>query len=102
MSAVRDDARIEVRDRPDLTRYEVSIDGVLAGIATYRQDPDKPEITLIHTEVDRAFRGRGLADRLAHHALADARARGLRVRPECPFMKRFIRAHAEYQDLVVS
>jgi uncharacterized protein len=37
---------------------------------------------------------------LARFALDDARARGLRVRPDCPFVARFIRAHPEYQDLV--
>ncbi len=100
MSAVGDVAGVEVRDRPDRSRYEVSVGGELAGVATYRLDEGRTEITLIHTEVDPAFRGRSLADRLARHALDDARERGLQVRPDCPFMRRFIKAHPEYGDLV--
>ena len=91
---------ITVRDNGEHHRYEVKVDGALAGIVTYRLNEPDAMITLIHTEVDRAFRGRGLADRLARHALDDARARGLRVRPDCPFVARFIRGHPEYQDLV--
>ena len=91
---------IAVRDNRELRRYEVTVDGALAGILTYRFDESDAVITLVHTEVDRAFRGRGLADRLARHALDDARVRGLRVRPDCPFVARFIRAHPDYQDLV--
>ncbi len=99
MTQAADDA-IAVRDNPGFRRYEVTADGALAGILTYRLDDSAAMITLVHTEVDRAFRGRGLADRLARHALDDARVRGLRVRPDCPFVARFIRAHPDYQDLV--
>ena len=99
MTQAADDT-IAVRDNRELHRYEVTVDGALAGIVTYRLNEPEAAITLVHTEVDRAFRGRGLADRLARHALDDARARGLQVRPDCPFVARFIRAHPEYQDLV--
>jgi uncharacterized protein len=94
------DDPIAVRDNRELHRYEVTADGALAGILTYRLNEPEALITLVHTEVDRAFRGRGLADRLARHALDDARATGLRVRPDCPFVARFIGAHPDYQDLV--
>jgi uncharacterized protein len=100
MTRASDDV-IEVRDNRELHRYEVVVDGALAGILTYRLNEPDAVITLVHTEVDRAFRGRGLADRLAQHALDDARARRLRVRPNCPFVAAFIRSHPDYQDLVV-
>ena len=89
---------IEIVDRADRRRYEMSVDGRLAGIATYELGDG--EITFIHTEVDRSFAGRGLGLRLAAHVLDDARARNLRVRPLCPFIKRYIRSHPEYRDLV--
>jgi uncharacterized protein len=94
------DKAIALGDNREHRRYEIKVDGALAGIVTYRLNEPDAEITLVHTEVDRAFRGQGLADRLARYALDDARARGLRVRPDCPFVARFIRAHPEYQDLV--
>ena len=89
---------IKVVDRPDRNRYEMSVEGALAGIATYKLGVG--EITFIHTEVDRAFAGQRLGTRLAAHVLDDARARNLAVRPLCPFIRRYIRSHPEYQALV--
>jgi predicted GNAT family acetyltransferase len=91
---------IETIDRPDRNRYEIMVDGHVAGVATYRLGDG--EITLVHTEVDRSFGGRGLGSRLAADVLDDIRARGLGVRPQCPFMARYIRSHPAYQDLVAS
>ena len=95
-----DSAVIDVVDRPERRRYEVSVDGDLAGFARYRFS--NAEITFIHTEVDRAFAGRGLGSRLAAFALDDARARGLRVVPVCPFIARYIRSHPAYADLLAT
>ena len=89
---------IEVRDRPDERRFVITVDGETAGVATYRLRGDV--ITFIHTEVSPPFGGRGLAARLAADALDDARRRGLRVVPSCPFIARYIQEHPAYQDLV--
>ena len=58
-------------------------------------------IRLIHTEVPPAFSGQGHASTLARSALDDARARGLKVRPLCPFIRGWIKRHDDYADLVV-
>jgi predicted GNAT family acetyltransferase len=92
---------IEIRDQPERSRYEITLDGRLAGVAVYDLGGADGEITLVHTEVDPAFAGKGLGSRLAKHVLDDIRARGLRVRPKCPFMARYIRSHPAYQDLVI-
>ncbi len=90
--------RIEVADAPDRDRYELSIDGEVAGFAAYRKRPDL--IVFVHTEVDERLQGRGLADRLIRFALEDARTRGLAVLPFCPFVKAFIERHREFETLV--
>jgi uncharacterized protein len=92
------DERIEVADAPERERYEVSVDGELAGFAVYRARPGL--IAFIHTEIDERFQGRGLADRLIGFALEDARERGLSVLPFCPFVKAFIERHREFAALV--
>jgi len=79
-------------------RYEISVDGELAGFVQYRAKPGL--IALIHTEVDDRFEGQGLGGRLIAHALDDARARGLAVLPFCPFANAYIQRHPEYVDLV--
>ena len=89
---------IAVTDNPDAARYELTVDGERAGFVTYRLAPGV--ISLLHAEVDPARERQGLGRRLVGDALDDARARGLRVRPICPFVAWFIETHAAYQDLV--
>ena len=55
-----------------------------------------------HTFVPPEARGRGIASRLVSFALDDARAHGLRVRPSCPFVARFVAAQPRYADLLES
>jgi len=95
-----DSSAIETRDRPEKSRYEISVDGRLAGVVTYELAGD--QITLVHTKVGRAFEGRGLGSRLAKDVLDDIRGRGLAVRLECRFMARYVRSHPAYQDLLAS
>jgi predicted GNAT family acetyltransferase len=80
-------------------RYEVHVDGKLAGQADYHAQPGV--ITFPHTEVDPAYQGQGLAGMLAKTALDDARQQGLRVVPLCSFFATYIRRHPEYADLVM-
>jgi predicted GNAT family acetyltransferase len=88
-----------ITDRPDQEHYEISVDGTRAGLAAYEIEGDV--ITFTHTEIDDAYEGQGLGGKLARYALDDARLRGLRVRPRCPFIRSWIRRHPDYQDLVV-
>lgn len=89
----------EVRDNPEASRYEIVVDGAVAGFAAYRR-PDEDTIAFTHTEVGEAYAGQGLAKIVAGEALDDARGRGLAVLPFCPFFRGFIAKNAEYLDLV--
>jgi predicted GNAT family acetyltransferase len=89
---------IEIIENPAEQRYEARLDGELAGFAQYRDAPGRRIFT--HTEVDDAFEGRGVGSRLAAAALDDARGRGLRVVPRCPFIAAYIERHPDYADLV--
>jgi predicted GNAT family acetyltransferase len=86
---------IRVTDNPAASRYEVFLGDKLAGFAIYELRP--PRITFIHTEIDDAFEGHGLGSRLAHDALTDAYGRGLEVVARCPFIRRYIAEHPEFQ-----
>lgn len=94
--ATRDE--ILVRDAPDRSRFEITVDGALAGFAEYRARPS--DITFTHTEVNEAYQGRGLAGRLIRTALDTARRRGLVVIPLCPYVAGFIRRNPDYLPLV--
>src|ERR1700742_870040 len=91
---------VAVADNPDAARYELTVDGDRAGFVTYRQSDGV--IAFLHAEVDPARERRGLGSALVRGALDDARARGLTVRPICPFVAWYIETHEDYQDLIVS
>ena len=98
VSDAAESTNIVVAGAPERERYEVTVDGELAGFAEYKGRPGI--ITFIHTEVDEGFQGRGLGERLIGYALDDARGRGLAVLPFCPFVRSFIQSHPDYVDLV--
>jgi uncharacterized protein len=70
----------------------------LAGLIEHRSEPGG--VVLVHTEVDPAFEGQGLGERLVAGALADLRARGLKLVPQCPFVRAYPRRHPDQTDLV--
>ena len=91
--------RTEVQDNPEESRYDVLVDGRLAGFAQYRLGGGR--ITMYHTEIEPEYEGRGLGDELAREALDDVRRRGLVLVPLCPFIAAYIRRHPDdYLDLV--
>jgi predicted GNAT family acetyltransferase len=87
-----------VIDHPDAGRYEITADGERVGFVTYRLTPG--EITFLHAEIDPTREGSGFGSRLVAGALDDARARGLKVRPVCPFVAAYIERHPDTQDLL--
>jgi predicted GNAT family acetyltransferase len=89
----------EVLNNPTEYRYEVWVDGELAGYTQYLIG--RGRIAFVHTEIYESYEGMGLGGRLARAALDDARARGLMVVPFCPFIAGYIERHLdEYRDLV--
>lgn len=89
-----------VTDNPSASRYEMHIAGELAGFVDYKLRKHDTEISLLHTEVEEAFQGRGLAAQLARYSLDDARKHGLAVLPFCHYINSWIKKHPEYTDLV--
>ena len=88
----------EVRDAPDAHRYEILVDGELAGFAIYQRRGGRTYF--VHTEIDPAFEGKGLGSTLAKGALDAERDRAEPIIPLCPFIRRYIDRHPDYADLV--
>ncbi len=78
-------------------RFELTVEGHLA--ATYYKMSGNV-ITFVHTEVPPELGGKGIGSRLIKGALDQVRADGLKVVPQCPFVKAFIEKNASYQDLL--
>lgn len=87
----------EVRDVPARSRYELAEDGALA-VAEYVLADGV--VTFTHTLVPDALKGRGIGTRLIAAALADVRAKRLRVVPQCPFVAAYIDKHPAERDLL--
>ncbi|WP_310962558.1 GNAT family N-acetyltransferase [Nocardioides terrisoli] len=83
---------------PERHRYEVRDGNAVAGFVQYTV-PDETHVDLIHTEVDDAYGGRGLAGRVVAFALADIRARDLRIIPHCPYVQSWLKKHPGYADV---
>lgn len=87
----------DVIDNPTEHRYELTVDGHLAG-AYYTLADDV--ITFTHTEVPKELGGRGIGSQLVKGALDDVRARNLKVVAQCPFVAGYIGKHADYSSLL--
>ena len=87
-----------IRDNVDEGRWEIHVGGAVATLE-YSRGPSV--LVLAHTEIPEELSGRGLAGRLARHAMVTAREAGLRVDPVCPFMIGWLDRHTEHADLVV-
>jgi hypothetical protein len=81
-------------DNPAEHRFEIHVDGQVAGFARYRLAPGK--IVFIHTEVDPVYEGKGLGSTLAAGALDAARERSLEIDAQCPFIAAYLKRHPEY------
>src|SRR5262249_47968336 len=85
-------------DNAERDRYELWDGDQLVGFAEYHFHGD--EMAYLHTEIKPEFEGHGYAGRLIQQSLDDARSRGLKVLPYCPFVRGWINKHPDYQDLV--
>ena len=91
------EADVLVRDNPEQHRYEIHVGSELAGVADYHTQPGL--VTIMHTEIDPAFEGRGLGSQFVAAVLDDIRRQEARVLAVCPFVRAYLQRHPEYADL---
>jgi predicted GNAT family acetyltransferase len=91
---------VRIVDNAELRRYEARLGERVAGFTEYR--PAAGRRILVHTEVDQAFEGRGIGSRLAAGIFEDIRSSGMKATIHCPFIKRYLARHHEYDDLIAS
>lgn len=88
---------LAVINNEDANRFEMMVDGCLA-LIEYKVEGKI--MTLIHTNVPKKLEGRGLGSKIANFALEYAKNNGLKVIPQCPFVRSYIERHNEHQELV--
>jgi predicted GNAT family acetyltransferase len=90
----------EVRRNDAEQRYELMVDGVVAGTADFHLDEDR--VVLPHTVIDPNRRGQGLGAILVQGALDDIRHAGRTVVPTCWYVAQYIDEHPDQRDLLAS
>jgi len=85
-------------DNRQAGRFELHIDGEVAGSLAYERTGDVVTLTDLTTDLRRAGQGLGLV--LVRKVLDTVSAEGRSVLPECPFVRDFIHRHPVYLDLV--
>ena len=86
-----------VFERPDLSRFELTVDGGTAAVY-YRVEDGRQGLT--HTEVPQELSGRGIGSRLVTGVFDLVRASHRRVIIRCPFVGAWYARHMEYSDVV--
>lgn len=89
---------LTIADNPKHNRYEAMLGRRPAAYSSYELEPGR--IVFMHTVVRPQFEGRGVGSRLAKFAVDDARARGLRITPVCPFVRAYLKRHRENDSIV--
>ena len=81
-----------------LSRFDIHVDGELAGFADYKLKDGV--IVFPHTEIDPKFGGKGRGTTLIEYALNEIAQENLSVEPLCPFVSKYIGKHPELLYLV--
>jgi hypothetical protein len=89
----------EVRHDEARRRFELEEEGA-TGFLTYELRDGT--IVFTHTIVPSELEGRGIGGRIVGTGLDFARDQGLKVVPQCSFVRGYIERHPEYRDLVGS
>lgn len=70
-------------------------------IAEITMSPTSETLKIIdHTWVDESLRGQGVAARLVEEVVNDAREKGYKILPLCPFAKSEFERKSEYADVL--
>ncbi|MBF6127931.1 GNAT family N-acetyltransferase [Nocardia brasiliensis] len=88
----------EVRLNTALERFEIHVDGAIAGYAEYQDT--QSERAFVHTEIYPSYEGQGYGRDLLEAALNSTAADKLGALPMCPMVHHFIQTRPEYLGMV--
>jgi predicted GNAT family acetyltransferase len=86
-------------DTPTGGRYIARVEGKPEAEMTFSK-AGKSVLIIDHTSVPKELGGMGVGKALVEFMVMDARAKGLRIMPLCPFTKATLQKHKEWQDIL--
>ncbi len=90
------DFTITLEDNGSKGRYVAVVDGFEAEMTYSRVN--EHHIIVDHTGVPDELGGKGVGKALAEHVIAEARSKGFKITPLCPFLAAQYRKHPEWAD----
>ena len=94
-----EDRTVEHEDGPGHGRYFITLPGNFEAEMTYRKiGPDV--LAIDHTYTPPEFRGQNIAFLMMSASIADARQKGLKIRPLCSYAVVQFKRHSEWSNLL--
>lgn len=81
---------VDVRHRPERSRFEAAVDGLTAFL---EYEVAGSAVAMTHTVVLPQIGGRGIADELTRTAVAWAREQSLAIDPQCSYVRNWLGEH---------
>lgn len=96
------DLTITLEEKDGRGRYVAHVPGSEeTGELTFaRSSPDT--IVVEHVGVPASLGGKGVGTKLARHVVAEARAKGFRIVPVCPFVKALSKRNPDWKDVMAA
>ena len=94
-----EDFTVEHEDGAGHGRYFIALPGGLEAEMTYRKIGDSV-IAIDHTYTPPEFRGQNIAFLMMSASIADARQKGLKIRPLCRYAVVQFKRHSEWSNLL--
>lgn len=93
---------VTVHDNPEKSRFDILVDDAHAGFSVYKDlgTESARQRIFYHTVVFDQFGGRGLAGDLTRTALSTSIQSGQRVVAVCPYVKKWLGTHHDFDDAV--
>lgn len=89
---------IRIDDRGRKGRYIATVEGREGEAFIAYTHREEGVISADHTIAPDSLKGTGAAFALVEYLVADARSRGFRVLPQCPYVRSQYRKHPEWAD----
>ncbi len=93
--------KVQRQESGDKGSFYIEEDGQKSALMTYKKS-DENEITIDHTEVDKAMQEKGLGKKMVAAAVEYARENDIKIVPVCPFVKKVIDETSEYRDVLAA
>ena len=97
---MNDELKITLEDTGSKGRYVARLPGVAEEAEMTFSRANEKLIIVDHTGVPDSMAGKGVGKALAQNVIEEARTKGFKIIPLCPFLKAQAERHPEWSDVI--